>query len=170
MQGPQVMLGYLNKPEATAATMRDGWLRTGDLGRIDADGYLFIVDRVKELIKVKGFQVPPAELEALLVSHPAVADAAVVGVPDDEAGEVPVAFVVRAPGADPSPEDAPGLRRRPRGALQAAAAADLRRGDPEDALGQDPAPGAARGRRLPHGRRHSARRASSAAPMVPSSR
>ena len=99
------MLGYLNKPDATAATLQDGWLRTGDLGSIDADGYLFIVDRVKELIKVKGFQVPPAELEALLVTHPGVADAAVIGLPDDEAGEVPVAFVVRAPGADPSPED-----------------------------------------------------------------
>ena len=105
VQGPQVMLGYLNKPEATAAALRDGWLRTGDLGRIDADSYLYVVDRVKELIKVKGFQVPPAELEALLVSHPDVADAAVVGLPDDEAGEVPMAFVVRAPGADPSPED-----------------------------------------------------------------
>ena len=104
VKGPQVMLGYLNKPEATAEAMRDGWLRTGDLGRLDADGYLFIADRVKELIKVKGFQVPPAEIEALLVSHPAVADAAVIGFPDDEAGEVPVAFVVRAPGADPSPE------------------------------------------------------------------
>ena len=99
------MLGYLNKPDATAATLQDGWLRTGDLGSIDADGYLFIVDRVKELIKVKGFQVPPAELEALLVTHPGVADAAVIGLPDDEAGEVPVAFVVRAPGADPRPED-----------------------------------------------------------------
>jgi 4-coumarate--CoA ligase len=105
VQGPQVMLGYHDEPEATRATLRDGWLRTGDLGRIDADGYLFIVDRVKELIKVKGFQVPPAELEALLLGHPAVADAAVIGLPDDDAGEVPIAFVVRAPGADPTPEE-----------------------------------------------------------------
>jgi 4-coumarate--CoA ligase len=105
VRGPQVMLGYLHAPEATRETLRDGWLRTGDLGRIDDDGYLFIVDRVKELIKVKGFQVPPAEIEALLLSHPDVADAAVVGLPDDEAGEVPVAYVVRAPGADPSPEE-----------------------------------------------------------------
>ena len=104
VQGPQVMLGYLNNPEATEATLRDGWLHTGDLGSIDADGGLFIVDRVKELIKVKGFQVPPAELEALLVSHPDVADAAVIGLPDEECGEVPAAFVVRAPGADPLPE------------------------------------------------------------------
>jgi 4-coumarate--CoA ligase len=105
VQGPQVMLGYLNNPDATAATLQDGWLRTGDLGRIDADGYLSIVDRVKELIKVNGFQVPPAELEALLVSHPAVADAAVIGLPDAECGEIPIAFVVRAPGTDPSPAE-----------------------------------------------------------------
>jgi 4-coumarate--CoA ligase len=102
VRGPQVMAGYLGRPDATAATLSpDGWLRTGDLARIDADGYLFIVDRVKELIKVKGFQVPPAELEALLVTHPGVTDVAVVGIPDEEAGEVPKAFVVPAPGAAP---------------------------------------------------------------------
>jgi acyl-CoA synthetase (AMP-forming)/AMP-acid ligase II len=94
--GPQVMAGYLNNEKATSATVdADGWLHTGDLGYMDADGYLFIVDRVKELIKYKGFQVAPAELEALLVTHPGIADAAVVGRPDDEAGEVPVAHVVR---------------------------------------------------------------------------
>ncbi len=102
VRGPQVMAGYLGRPDATAATLTpDGWLRTGDLARIDADGYLFIVDRVKELIKVRGFQVPPAELEALLVTHPGVSDVAVVGIPDEEAGEVPKAFVVPAPGAAP---------------------------------------------------------------------
>jgi acyl-CoA synthetase (AMP-forming)/AMP-acid ligase II len=100
VRGPQVMLGYLNNPEATARTLtRDGWLKTGDLARIDADGHLFILDRVKELIKVKGFQVAPAELEALIVGHPQVADCAVIGRPDDEAGEVPVAFVVPRPGS-----------------------------------------------------------------------
>jgi acyl-CoA synthetase (AMP-forming)/AMP-acid ligase II len=104
VQGPQVMLGYLNNPEATEATLKDGWLRTGDLGRIDKDGNLHIVDRVKELIKVKGFQVPPAELEALLVTHPEVSDCAVIGLPDEECGEVPAAFVVRAAGAEPLPE------------------------------------------------------------------
>ncbi len=102
VRGPQVMAGYLNNPAATAATLTpDGWLRTGDVARIDADGCLHIVDRVKELIKVKGFQVAPAELEALLVTHPAVADVAVVGVPDDDAGEVPKAFVVCAAGCAP---------------------------------------------------------------------
>jgi 4-coumarate--CoA ligase len=105
IRGPQVMKGYHNRPEATAATITpDGWLRTGDLAVIDADGHLFIRDRVKELIKVKGFQVPPAEVEAALVACPGVADAAVVPRPDEEAGEVPVAFVVAAPGAPPDAE------------------------------------------------------------------
>ena len=95
VRGPQVMKGYLNDPEATRATITpDGWLRTGDIGYVDADGFLFVVDRLKELIKYKGMQVAPAELEALLLTHPAVADAAVIGSPDAEAGEVPKAFVV----------------------------------------------------------------------------
>ncbi len=106
VRGPQVMKGYLNNPEATAITIdEDGWLHTGDVGFIDEDGHLTIVDRVKELIKFKGFQVAPAELEALLLTHPAVADAAVIGVPDDEAGERPRAFIVVKPGQDVSPAD-----------------------------------------------------------------
>jgi acyl-CoA synthetase (AMP-forming)/AMP-acid ligase II len=99
VRGPQVMLGYLNNPDATARTMDKDWLRTGDLGMFDDDGYMFIRDRLKELIKVKGFQVAPAEVEAELLSQPEVADAAVIGVPDDEAGELPMAFVVAAAGA-----------------------------------------------------------------------
>jgi acyl-CoA synthetase (AMP-forming)/AMP-acid ligase II len=99
VRGPQVMLGYLNNPDATARTMEGDWLKTGDLGMVDEDGYLFIRDRLKELIKVKGFQVAPAEVEAELLSHPDVADAAVIGVPDDEAGELPMAFVVSTPGS-----------------------------------------------------------------------
>ena len=95
IRGPQVMKGYLNNPEATARTVTaDGWLRTGDIGIVDDDGYLEIVDRLKELIKVKGFQVAPAELEALLLKHPNIADAAVIPVKDDECGEVPKAVVV----------------------------------------------------------------------------
>ncbi|MBA2449534.1 MAG: 4-coumarate--CoA ligase family protein [Chloroflexi bacterium] len=95
IRGPQVMRGYLNRPEATAETIdADGWLRTGDVGYADEDGYFYIVDRVKELIKYKGLQVAPAELEAILLAHPAVADAAVIPSPDEEAGEVPKAFVV----------------------------------------------------------------------------
>jgi 4-coumarate--CoA ligase len=103
VRGPQVMKGYLNNPGATSATIdKDGWLHTGDIGHVDADGHLYVVDRLKELIKYKGFQVPPAELEALLLSHPAVADAAVIGLPDDEAGEIPVAYVVLKAGASAS--------------------------------------------------------------------
>ena len=95
VRGPQVMKGYLGQPAATAeAFARDGWFRTGDIAFADEDGYFTIVDRAKELIKYKGFQVPPAELEGVLVSHPSVADAAVIGVPDQEAGEVPKAYVV----------------------------------------------------------------------------
>ena len=91
--------GYLGKPEATAATIdADGWVHTGDIVTADDDGWFYVTDRVKELIKYKGFQVAPAELEAILVTHPAVADAAVVRSPDALAGEVPKAFVVlRAP-------------------------------------------------------------------------
>jgi acyl-CoA synthetase (AMP-forming)/AMP-acid ligase II len=98
VRGPQVMAGYLNNATATAATIdTSGWLHTGDVGTIDDDGHLHIVDRLKELIKYKGFQVPPAELEALLLTHPSVADAAVIGASDDDAGEVPVGFVVLKP-------------------------------------------------------------------------
>jgi acyl-CoA synthetase (AMP-forming)/AMP-acid ligase II len=94
-RGPQVMAGYLNRPAETAQMLdADGWLRTGDIGHVDDDGFFYVVDRVKELIKYKGLQVAPAELEAILVTHPRVADAAVVRVPDEEAGEVPKAFVV----------------------------------------------------------------------------
>ncbi len=102
LRGPSLMAGYRGDLAATAATIdAAGWLHTGDVARIEPDGALFVVDRVKELIKVKGFQVAPAELEAVLRAHPAVADAAVVPVPDERAGEVPQAFVVRAGGVDP---------------------------------------------------------------------
>jgi acyl-CoA synthetase (AMP-forming)/AMP-acid ligase II len=95
LRGPQVMRGYLGNPGATAAALdAEGWLRTGDIVVADDDGWLVVVDRLKELIKCKGLQVAPAELEALLLTHPAVADACVVGVPDERAGEVPKAFVV----------------------------------------------------------------------------
>lgn len=100
IRGPQVMKGYLGRPDATAAMIdRDGWLHTGDVGHVDADGWLFVVDRVKELIKYKGFQVAPAELEALLLTHPDIADAAVVGVYNEDNNEVPHAYVVRRPAA-----------------------------------------------------------------------
>jgi acyl-CoA synthetase (AMP-forming)/AMP-acid ligase II len=95
VRGPQVMKGYLNNPDATAKTVdADGWLHTGDIGVVDEDGYLTVVDRLKELIKVKGFQVAPAELESLLLKHPKIADVAVIPVADEDSGEVPKAIVV----------------------------------------------------------------------------
>lgn len=113
VKGPQVMKGYLNNPKATAETIVEGgWLRTGDIGHFDAEGYLYLTDRLKELIKVKGFQVAPAELEALILTHPQITDAAVIGVQDAEAGEVPMAFIVAA--------DPPSLAE-----LQAHLAADI---------------------------------------------
>jgi 4-coumarate--CoA ligase len=106
IRGPLVMKGYLGNEQATAETIdADGWLHTGDVATLDADGHYSIVDRVKELIKYKGFQVPPAELEALIVTHPSVADVAVIGVADEEAGEIPKAFVVRRPDASVTAAD-----------------------------------------------------------------
>ncbi len=101
VRGPQVMRGYLDDQAATDAMIdADGWLHTGDIATVDDEGYFTVVDRVKELIKYKGYQVAPAELEALLLEHPQIADAAVIGRPDEEAGEIPVAFVV-AEGLEP---------------------------------------------------------------------
>ena len=89
------MKGYLNNAKATGETIsKDGWLHTGDIGHFDDDQHLFITDRLKELIKCKGFQVPPAQLESILLTHPAVQECAVVGKPDDRAGELPKAYVV----------------------------------------------------------------------------
>ena len=102
VRGPQVMKGYLNNPEATAATVdAEGWLHTGDIAVVDDNGIYSVVDRLKELIKYKGYQVAPAELEAVLINHPEIADAAVIGVPEKDSGEeLPKAFVVRAQGSE----------------------------------------------------------------------
>jgi acyl-CoA synthetase (AMP-forming)/AMP-acid ligase II len=106
IRGPQVMKGYLNNPSATANMIdSEGWLHTGDIGYADADGYLYVVDRLKELIKYKGMQVAPAELEGVLLTHDAIADVAVIGSPDEEAGELPKAFVVLKPNREVSPDD-----------------------------------------------------------------
>ena len=105
VRGPQVMRGYWNKPDDTAAVIRDGWFFTGDVGRKDEKGYVFIVDRKKEFIKYKGFGVGPAEVEAVLCEHPAVADAGVIGKSDEEAGEIPKAFVQLRPGASATPAE-----------------------------------------------------------------
>jgi long-chain acyl-CoA synthetase len=98
VHGPQVMQGYWKAPEATAAALRDGWLYTGDIGYVDEHGYAFVQDRKKEMIKYKGFGIAPAEIEALLLEHPGIADCAVIGKAHPEAGEIPKAFVVRRPG------------------------------------------------------------------------
>nr|A0A2H5AIX5.1 RecName: Full=4-coumarate-CoA ligase 1 [Narcissus pseudonarcissus]AUG71938.1 4-coumarate-CoA ligase 1 [Narcissus pseudonarcissus] len=101
IRGNQIMKGYLNNPEATKQTIdEEGWLHTGDIGFVDDDDEIFIVDRLKELIKYKGFQVAPAELEAMLITHPNMADAAVVSIKDDSCGELPVAFIVRSNGSE----------------------------------------------------------------------
>lgn len=105
VRGPNVMAGYLGQPEATAQALRGGWLHTGDLGRLDADGYLFLVDRKTDLIIVGGLNVYPREVEETLLGHPSVAEAAVVGVPDPLRGEQVVAFVVLVPGQAASPHD-----------------------------------------------------------------
>ena len=106
VKGPNVMSGYLNNPEATAVTLDDeGYLHTGDVATVTEDGVFTIVDRVKELIKYKGYQVPPAELEALLLTHDRIADAAVIGVRDAEGEEVPKAFVVRQASAELSEDE-----------------------------------------------------------------
>nr|GFC96923.1 4-coumarate--CoA ligase-like 5 [Tanacetum cinerariifolium] len=100
LKSPTVMKGYLGNEAATAATIdSDGWLRTGDLCYFDDNGVLYIVDRIKELIKHNGYQVAPAELEAILLGHPQILDAAVIPLQDEEAGEIPMAYVVRASGS-----------------------------------------------------------------------
>jgi len=105
-QGPFVMKGYRDNVKATEETIdKEGWLHTGDIGYFDVDGYLYIVDRLKELIKYKGFQVAPAELEAILLTNPKIKDAAVIGIPDEEAGELPFAYIVRQPDASISAKE-----------------------------------------------------------------
>ncbi|XP_058725435.1 probable CoA ligase CCL5 [Vicia villosa] len=101
LRGPTIMKGYFSNEEATTSTINsEGWLRTGDVCYIDTDGFLFVVDRLKELIKYKGYQVPPAELEALLLTHPDILDVAVIPFPDKEVGQYPMAYVVRKPGSN----------------------------------------------------------------------
>jgi acyl-coenzyme A synthetase/AMP-(fatty) acid ligase len=104
MRGPQIMLGYWKEPEATAAALRDGWYFSGDIVRCDADGFYYVLDRSKEMIKYKGFPVAPAEVESVLLEHAAVRDCGVVAKPDLAAGEIPCAFVVLREGFTPSDE------------------------------------------------------------------
>lgn len=99
------MLGYLNRPEENRQALREDWLYTGDLGMIDEEGYFYITDRKKDIIKYKGYSIAPAELEAVIYEHPAVRECAVVGWPDALAGEIPRAFVVLNDGYHPCRED-----------------------------------------------------------------
>ena len=104
-RGPNVMRGYLRRPEESAQVLRGGWLHTGDVGRFDGDGYLTLVDRVKDLIIRGGENIYPKEIEDILYTAPGVLEAAVVGQPDPVFGEQPVAFVTLRPGFDAVPED-----------------------------------------------------------------
>ncbi|NWF54251.1 MAG: AMP-binding protein [Syntrophaceae bacterium] len=105
VRGPNVFQGYWKHPEDTQLALRDGWLYTGDIARMDEEGYVFILDRKKEMIKYRGYQIAPAELEAILMEHPAIQDCAVVGIPEENLGEIPKAFIVRKEGVDLSAEE-----------------------------------------------------------------
>ena len=138
------MKGYWQRPDATAAAIPDGWFRSGDLGRVDADGYFSIVDRKKDLIIRGGYNVYPREIEEVLYEHPAVAEAAVIGVPDPQLGEEVGAAVVLKPGATVDPGGDPRLRQEPGGGVQVPAPGlDRRRAaegpDRQDAQAGDPA-------------------------------
>ena len=139
MRGPNIMKGYLNNDDATRAMLdEDGWLRTGDVATVDADGYFTIVDRLKELIKYKGFQVAPAELEALIITHPQVTDVAVIPVADEEAGEVPKAYVVRL--GELTDDELKAYVAERVSTYKQIRVGRVRRRNPEIPVGQDPAP------------------------------
>jgi long-chain acyl-CoA synthetase len=111
VKGPNIMLGYLNQLEETQAVLKDGWLHTGDLARMDQDGYIFIVDRKKEMILTGGFNIYPREIEEVLHAHPSVSEAAVIGLPDEEKGELATAFIILKTGAEVQEEDIIGFCR-----------------------------------------------------------
>ena len=141
------MLGYLNQPEATAETLdADGFLHTGDIAVYHEGGYFSIVDRVKELIKYKGYQIAPAELEALLLSHPKVMDAAVIGVLDDDKQEIPKAFIVPAPDSGLTEDEVMAFVAENVAPHKKVRRGRVHRGDPEVDRRQDPPQGPARPR------------------------
>ena len=147
VRGPQVMLGYLGDEDATASTLTsDGWLRTGDIATVDEGGRFRVVDRLKELIKYKGYQVPPAQLEGILLTHPQIADACVVPVRDEEAGEVPKAFVVPREGQALDPREVMAFVAGRVAPHMQVRACELIDAIPEVALGQAAAAGARRAR------------------------
>jgi long-chain acyl-CoA synthetase len=136
MQAPQLMLGYWNAPEETAEMLRDGLLYTGDLGYLDEDGYLFIVDRKKDLIKTSGFQVWPREIEQVLETHPAVAEAGVGGVKDERQSEIPVAWVVLREGATATPEELRSWCRQSLAGYKVPARVHIRKELPKTLIGK----------------------------------
>ena len=145
MRAPNVMAGYFNRPEETAAALTpDGWLRTGDGGYLDAEGHLFLTDRIKDMVVSGGENVYPIEVEEALAHHPGVTDVAVIGVPDDRWGETVKALVIRAPGADVTAEEPDRLRAWPAGRLQASSVRRVRRRAAPHALRQGPQARAAR--------------------------
>jgi long-chain acyl-CoA synthetase len=105
VRGPNIFQGYWKHPEDTKLALRDGWLYTGDIAWMDDEGYVFILDRKKEMIKYRGYQIAPAELEAVIMEHPGVKDCAVVGIPEENLGEIPKAFIVRKEGVNLSAEE-----------------------------------------------------------------
>jgi len=119
IKGPQVMLGYWNRPEETAMVIRNGWFHTGDVAVMDVDGYFAIVDRLKEMVIVSGFNVYPNEVEDVLYHHPKISKAAVIGVPDDQTGEAVKAFVVLKEGESATPEEIAAWARDPANGLTA---------------------------------------------------
>jgi long-chain acyl-CoA synthetase len=126
IRGHNVMKGYWNRPDATAEVLKDGWLHTGDMARVDEDDYFFIVDRKKDRIIRGGYNVYPRETEEVLYEHPAVLEAAVVGVPDQKLGDEVGSAVVLRPGADASADRHPRVRERSRCGIQVSAAAHAR--------------------------------------------
>jgi long-chain acyl-CoA synthetase len=136
VRGPNVMRGYLNRPDETAAALRGGWLHTGDVGRFDDDGYLTLVDRVKDMIIRGGENIYPKEIEDVLYAHPAVLEAAVVGQPDPVFGEQPVAFVALRPGFSAGPEDLIGHCREPLARYKVPRAVYIEQALPKNAVGK----------------------------------
>ncbi|MET0360473.1 MAG: AMP-binding protein, partial [Sphingobium sp.] len=136
VSGPQIMLGYWRRPDATADALIDGWLRTGDVGRIDADGFISVVDRIKDMIAVGGFKVFPSVVEDLLYRHPAVRDAIVIGVPDAYHGEMPKAFVTLHPGAEATADALMGWLNPQLGKHERVIAVEIRESLPRTMIGK----------------------------------
>jgi long-chain acyl-CoA synthetase len=136
IKGPQVMKGYLNMPEETDRTLKNGWLHTGDVAKMDEDGYFFIVDRKKDMIVASGYNVYPREVEEVLFEHPDVAEAVAVGVPDEYRGETIKAFVVKRSGATATEEEILAFCKERLAAYKAPRAVEFRDDLPKSAVGK----------------------------------